>query len=459
MSTFGRIINGVSAIVLACAGVLAHAQDADTMAQARELLKAKRGADAYRLLKPMAEARAGDPEFDLLYGMAAIDAGKPTEGTFALERVLDADPNNAAAQAELGRAYYEMGENAAAKQQFEQAKGEKLPPGVQENIDRYLNAIDNRGRAARTQYRAYVEVGAGYDNNVNSATDSQFVSAFSPAVSPTPFITELGPSALAQDSVVWTVDTGFGFISPLATPWALFGGINLQHRANIDDTVCASPEGDTSCSTSAADGNIGLQYTPTEVDRYRVSTSAQRFYVGGEPNRDLGALNADYTRALTKRDQVSVSGQFGMFRFPGQNSRNVNRYLGGAGWSHAFGGHYRPVMFLSAYGGTEDDVEDNPGGVARDLFGMRVGGEVSVVPKARAFASLTYQKSLYDSATPFFGPDDREDDYLRLNGGVRYNLTKMVSIRPEVSYTTNDSNVAITDFDRWEGLVYFRSDF
>lgn len=442
---------------MVCISTLVIAQDgSDTIARARELLKAKRSAEAYQLLKPMAESRAGDPEFDLLFGMAAIDAGKPTEGTFALERVLDAQPDNAAAQAELGRAYYEMGENAAAKSQFEQVRGEKLPPGVQENIDRYLNAIENRGKAAQTQYRAYVEVGSGYDTNVNSANDAGAILV--PGVSTT-LLATLPESAQEQSSVIWSVDTGFSFLSPLAPQWALTGGINLQHRANIDETICASPEGNTSCSTSAADGNIGVQYSPTDVDRIRLSASAQRFYVGGETNRDLGALNADYTHTLSKSDQVSVFGQFGMFRFPGQNTRDVNRYLGGVGWGHAFGGHARPVMFLSAYAGTEDDVEANAGGIGRDLFGMRLGGEVSLIPKARAFASMAYQKSLYDSPTPLFGPDDREDDFLRFNGGVRYNLTKMISIRPEVSYTTNDSNVVLTDFDRWEGLVYFRSDF
>jgi hypothetical protein len=422
------------------------------MAKARQLLGQKKGAEAYRLLQPLVEKQAGNPDFDLLYGMSAIDAGKPTDATFALERVLDAQPDNAAAQAELGRAYYDMGENDAAKQQFERVRGEKLPPTVQENIDRYLNAIDNRSQAAKTQYRAYVEVGAGYDSNVNSATDQTTV-----IIGGVPFT--VGDASVDQDSAIWSMDTGFSFTSPLANPWGLFGGINLQHRADLSDTTCASPSGTTTCSTSAADGNIGLQYSPTEADRYRVSAMAQRFYVGNDKNRDLGAFNADYTRMLSKSDQVTVFGQVGLIRFPGQESRDVNRYLGGVGWGHSFGGHSSPVMFLSAYGGTEDDVEANPGGIARDLFGMRIGGEVSMTPQARAFASLSYQKSLYNSPTPLFGPDDRDDDYVNVGGGVRYSVTKLISVRPEVHYTTNASNVPITDFSRWEAIMYFRSDF
>ncbi|MFO1435770.1 MAG: tetratricopeptide repeat protein [Gammaproteobacteria bacterium] len=197
------------------------------MAKARQLLGQHKGAEAYQLLQPLVEKQAGNPDFDLLYGMSAIDAGKPTDATFALERVLDAQPDNAAAQAELGRAYYDMGENEAAKQQFERVRGEKLPPTVQQNIDRYLNAIDNRSQAAKTRYRAYVEVGAGYDSNVNSATDQSTVT-----IGAVPFT--LGNASIEQDSAIWSMDTGFSFNSPLANPWSLFGGINLQHRADVN---------------------------------------------------------------------------------------------------------------------------------------------------------------------------------------------------------------------------------
>jgi hypothetical protein len=79
--------------------------------------------------------------------------------------------------------------------------------------------------------------------------------------------------------------------------------------------------------------------------------------------------------------------------------------------------------------------------------------------RARAFGSVSYQKSWYDSPTPLFGPEDRDDDYVYVDGGVRYAVTKLISVLPEVRYTNNDSNVPIDDFERWEALVSLRSDF
>jgi tetratricopeptide (TPR) repeat protein len=452
MSGFSRYLKRLALAAALAIAAGAAAQD-DLLAKARQLLSQRKGAEAYQLLRSAAETHAGNPDFDLLYGMSAIDAGRPAEATFALERVLDVQPNNPAAQAELGRAYYEMGENDAAKAQFERVRGEKLPPTVQQNVERYLAAIDTRRRAARTAYSAYVEIGAGYDSNVNSATDQEQV-----LVAGAIALNLLEPS-IEQDSPFWDVNAGFGFNSALTPMWALFGGINFAHHALFADTTCQTAFGLTSCSTSSADGNFGVQYSPTEQDRYRLSVYGQKFYVGSDENRDLGAINGEYLRTLGKSDQVSAFMQYGMFRFPGQHSRDVDRYVGGAGWGHAFAGGGAPVLFVSAYGGTEDDVEDNPGGIARDLLGARIGGEYSMTGRARAFGSVSYQKSWYDSPTPLFGPEDRDDDYVYVDGGVRYAVTKLISVLPEVRYTNNDSNVPIDDFERWEALVSLRSDF
>ena len=84
---------------------------------------------AFQLLEPHEQARAGDPAYDYLLGIAAIDSGELTRGVFALERVLAVNPNHAQARAEIARAYFLMGENKVARQEFEQVK-QARPPAV-----------------------------------------------------------------------------------------------------------------------------------------------------------------------------------------------------------------------------------------------------------------------------------------------------------------------------------------
>lgn len=455
MGIFYPFLNKLALIVVTAVAVasVAVAQD-DLLAKARELLAQRKGAAAYELLKPAAETNAGDPDFDLVYGMAAIDAGKPAEAAFALERVLDVEPDNAAAHAELGRAYYDMGEDDTARTQFERARGEKLPPGVQQNIDRYLSAIEARLSAARTTFNPFVEVGFGYDSNVNSASDSNQITI--PAFGNLPFT--LDPSGVEQDSAIADVNAGFTFSSPLDEMWRLYGGIDFFHRATLDDTDCLTAEGLTECSTSGANGSFGTQYSPTDLDKYRLSVFAQKFYVGSSENRDLAAANAEYVRLVTPRDQVNLFVQGGIINFPGQEIRDVDRVVGGVGWGHAFAGEGRPILFASVFGGTELEDEDAALGVGRNLIGGRFGGEVSFHNRARAFAAFGYQGSWYDSPTPGF-LEDREDDYYSVNAGVRYAINRLITVRPEVRYSRNNSNVIVTDYDRWEALVTFRSDF
>src|SRR5687768_6269331 len=102
--------------VVACTLLAFQAQAADAvMDQAYKHMQAGNAKAAYALLEPEETARAGDKDFDFLFALAALDVGQNTRAIFALERVLAADPNNARARAELGRAYLAVGEASAAR--------------------------------------------------------------------------------------------------------------------------------------------------------------------------------------------------------------------------------------------------------------------------------------------------------------------------------------------------------
>src|SRR5262245_53337527 len=140
--------------------------------RAKRLLDQKKGHEAYELLLPQEGARAGDPEFDYLLGIAALESGEYERAVFALERVLSVQPNNHLARAEIARAYYAMGERDTAKREFETVRKQQIPEGAKETIDRFLSAIQ---AAESTQINGFLELGAGYDTNVNSATSNNQV--------------------------------------------------------------------------------------------------------------------------------------------------------------------------------------------------------------------------------------------------------------------------------------------
>ena len=148
----------------------AASQDA-TLDRARTLIQTNQGAAAFQLLAPLEEQRAGNVEYDYLLGLAAIDAQQYTRAVFALERVLAVQPNHPQARAEIAKAYFLMGENKAARQEFESAR-RASPPEVAITIDQFLNALDSRERSRRSGVTAFLEAGVGADSNANAGTSA-----------------------------------------------------------------------------------------------------------------------------------------------------------------------------------------------------------------------------------------------------------------------------------------------
>jgi hypothetical protein len=60
-----------------------------------------------------------------------------------------------------------LGEDARAREEFEAVTRLNPPPGVQAQIDRFLDAIRSRESRFRTTANLYLEIGLGYDSNIN----------------------------------------------------------------------------------------------------------------------------------------------------------------------------------------------------------------------------------------------------------------------------------------------------
>ena len=65
------------------------------------------------------ELYEGTTDFDYYYGLAAIDAGELSKEIFALQRVLYRYPDFVAAELELARGYYLLGQNNLARDHFD----------------------------------------------------------------------------------------------------------------------------------------------------------------------------------------------------------------------------------------------------------------------------------------------------------------------------------------------------
>lgn len=434
----------VSFIMALLVAPLAHAND--TLAQARSMVKSGQYQQAYALLEPLEVQQAGDPEFDYIFGIAALETGHATRAVFALERVLALQPDNAEARAEIAKAHLRLGEAESAKSEFQHVLDASPPDDVKQAINRYMSRIDKAiGNA--TTFNAYLEGTLGWDMNVNSATDDGTVSV--PVFGGNIFT--LSRNATERDDGFGSIAGGASVRFPINKHVAILGAVNGMQKMNwrFDQF-----------DTGVMDFNLGVRL---KHQAHSLTLTAQDgyFFLDSEAFRRNYGGTAQWQYDIDAKNQVSAYVQKARLAFYGdQDIRDVDRLVGGVGYAHAFAGDKSPVAYVGTYIGDEDERSSNPNAkqFANDIYGVRVGGQMTLEPKLVVYANAAYENRDYNGQSPFF-LKKREDDQFEFAAGARIFPGYSWTIRPQFSYIKNNSNIVLNEFDRYVLSVSFRHDF
>ncbi|MEW6647684.1 MAG: outer membrane beta-barrel protein [Pseudomonadota bacterium] len=433
--------------ILTCAALLltstAHA-DA-LLDEARQLLDARAGEQAYQLLAPQEDTRAGEVEYDYLLGLAALQSNRTTRAVFALERVLSVQPDHSQARAELARAYFLIGENQAAHHEFSQVLRQDPPETVRNSIARYLNVLEQRFDAQLDQLSGYLELGVGHDSNVNSATSDSQVAI--PALGNLVFT--LDPGGLEQSDSFASVRGGLNYRRQLRPDLQAFVGGNVEDRRNADYDRF---------NIGTADAHAGLRLQSGR-ERYIAALQTQGLWLDGERYRTLAGLNLQWEHIFDARNQGSLFMQYAAQHYPEQQTRDVNTTMIGAAWVHALKQTTAPVVFYSSlFGGTDDEQDGNYRHIGRDFWGLRLGVNYALSQKIGFNLLGSYQAASYGADDPLF-LRTRRDDLYDASLTATYKATKDWSWRAQLRHSKNDSNIPITQYERTQMMLSLRRDF
>ena len=446
MSTRKPALAAALAVLLLCGCLCAHAADR-LLLDAKTQLDAGNARAAYDMLAPLQSERAGDPEYDFLLGSAALDLGKNTEAVFALERVLAVQPNNGPARAQIARAYFNLKETDTAKREFENVKKQEIPPEVSATIDRYLDAINKIGETEKASARFFLEFATGYDSNVNSATSVQTVAV--PAFGGLLFT--LSPASRRLDDGFFSATAGTNLRNPLSKSWAVVGGLTINQRTDFTRD---------NLDTGFLDGYLGLA---TRFGRETITAVAQgnmfRLDDPAYPGSFRNALGGtvQWTHDFNARSQLTAYVQYSSLEYPTQRPRDADRYIAGLGYAHAFRAG-DPVVYVGVYGGderTKDSVFDYLG---HRPLGVRFGGQKVLSQKWLMFFSAAYENRRYNGTDPSF-LKVRQDNQYSAGLGVSYLIPHEWQLSPQVTYTDNESNLDINQFNRLQVFVSMRHDW
>ncbi len=425
-----------------------------TLLDADALIKSGKPADAYTLLEPFEFERSGEVRFDYLLGVAALDSGKPDKATLAFERVLMVDPNFAGARMDMARAYYQLGDLQRASSEFQTVLKQDPPEAARATIQKYLETIAAQESAKQTRISSYVEGTVGRDNNVNNSTN---LSQFSIPAYPGSIAT-LNPTNVKTADNYFGVAAGSEVVHSLNTNWGLYAGADLHQRGYNTQT---------SFNSLDLSGRAGVMFG-AEANRLRAGMLAEVNTLGNSRNLDAGGLDAEWTHVLSPSNQLNLFGQYVQYRFA-QDVMQVNDFNQqaiGASWLHALADG-KSTLAGSFYYGTESDVSTiitpaTPSGGRTDgdmrFSGLRVGGQTSVSEKMTLFANAGEQLGDYSKVNPFF-LTQRTDRLSNLTLGANWQWYKYWTMRPQLGYTRNNSNIVIYSYNRTDVSLTLRRDF
>jgi tetratricopeptide (TPR) repeat protein len=447
----------------------ANASLESLLQEADALIKAGRAADAYNLLEPKEADYSGELVFDYLLGIAALDSGKPDRATIAFERVLAVNPNFAGARLDLARAYFAMGSDDLAKNEFGIVLAQKPPEPTAAVIRKYLEAIDQRQQDKIQQVAGYLEMSMGHDDNITAATPDNIGGvAGILGMTKVDFIT-VAPSyqptgsSLHYAGMYTGISGGINFNRLVSEEngISIFAGADVKQRVYNNVAPMNNLSLDLHAGVGLAKGDNSYRVTGT-FGQYRQSG----FIAGTNSFRDTTGLSAEWRRSFGAYDQMIWSLGISQPRYLATPAQDTRQTLLSASWLHIFEGNTKPLVFANL-----SRSIDRASQSVNAATGANMG-------RTNTGALAHFQFTPWDD-TDFFisgGLTVRQDDSpgARSPGLVDFyardetqNLTFGLTTRPwekwtikgAVGLTNNRSNLSLYQYRRRDSSVSLRRDF
>ncbi len=409
----------------------------DALAAIREAIQNSNYKLAYQSALVIKSDYEGDPEYDFLFGLAALETGEFHEAVFALERVVTSYPDQLRARLELGRAYYATHNYAAAKKEFNLVLEQNPPENVKQNVLPFLTRIDLMENSYKSSFNGYIGFSGGYDSNINGATSANNA-IFSPEEGLDQIEVPLGDDSKEIDDTYSNIVGGFGYLYPFSKRSAIVAKLSATQRNNLD-------------SDTYDMGNYGIETTYLmTVGQIRSSYGFlyQSLKLNSADYQDSYHLVGNWGFDTQSKWQFATNLTLSDIRYPEalSDDRDIRQLALFTSVSKEFLGlvHTGSFIYSNSNTKTSDDESNGKDSIGWSYTGMKAFGQ-SYALYYRFLMQTTENDDL--SISPYFG-ELREDDQMSNALGWQWLIFKGFSFRTEFSYTKNDSNIELYEYDR-----------
>ncbi|WP_166642173.1 tetratricopeptide repeat protein [Paludibacterium purpuratum] len=393
---------------------------------ARQALERGDAVGAQRLLQAAEASCAGNAAFDQLLGFVLLRNDQAAEASWVLERAVAANPRNGAAWLDLADAGLRLGDTERAQEALQRAVNLNPPPSAQQKIAVLRDALQHMNR--RWSFDGYFASEAGWDSNVNSATDLTALSA--PGFSPLPI--KLDPDSRQEGSSYADVELGG----------------TLAWRADDALTLYLLPKAKSRSflqrhqfdrAIFGLQGGVGWRLGDSMLIALLQSEDQQ--LSGQEYLHSEGGV-LEWRLPLSNTRQLSLTSQFTSTRYADPKMRNYDsdQLLAGLSLTQLFW-QDRLRWMVSAYRGEDDGVNNRAGGSRRMVILSSDLG-YKLLPELDAHLALTHESDAYRKIDPgFLRP--RNESIWNYSATLAWQCGKQHTLTAGYTYIRDDASIVL----------------
>ena len=440
---------------------------AKIIAEGSEFMRNKEPAKAYALLEPEEGEYSGDIGYDYLLGTAALDSGNPDRATIALERVLMVNPQFVGARFDLGAAYYAMGSDDLAKNEFEAVLAKSPPPSTEQSAKNFLKSIEERNRAKIQRLSFYIENALGHDDNITAATPD-FTSGVCRAYGACTFNAS-GGSLRYFGMYGWTA-AGMEYTRRVNENYDvnIFTGMDIKKRVYYSVPLNNNANFDARMGFSA-NRNDNLYKVTATYGQYL----ANGFEANTDSNRNTAGLATELTHRADEQIHITWSLQYNQSRSltsvtqATKGDQDSNQTQIGMSILYSGKGASAPIVFTS-FSQSFDRA-----------FKTRANGSDASHSKTNLMMHLQFtpffNTDLFLSGLASFRVDDTanarssayatdgdhfaDDQMFNISTGLVKRFAQKWTFKTTVAWTKNLSSLSLYQYKKTEGSISLRRDF
>ncbi len=412
--------------------------DEAAITEAGQLVYSQQYQLAYEILAPLESDQAGEPVYDYLLGIAALRSGKSGLALFPLERVIAIQPDYPGARFAIAEAYLNIGDIEAAKKEFKIAQ--QNGDVEQSDANQFQRELD-RITIGLTQVGGSIGLELGYDDNVTSTTSDNIIRT--PNV-----VVTLDDDANDIEEVFIRIKGSAWLQKPLSRKYNLLAGGGVLTRIN-------ESADEQEYTTLDARIGIGNRSKESKYAAYLFGTSLDR---DSDSYQDSLGLLAQWRYKLGPDSHLSSFIRTAQLDYADQSDRDALLTLISVAYVRKLDSTRSPVFFAGISGGSNDPDSSSGDEFGYSLVALNSGIEFSLSDTLKPYAYAGYMKRDFDEEDSIFGTT-REDDRLTIRLGVRIKQAADWTIKPELTYIDNDSNIPTNDYDRTMISVLLQRDF